>query len=100
MEVFSEAFAPFVVHVPFPYHSTMLDPIIDIRVDLWYGRRLQLNDPDRMGKCVCTQLIARMQQTLLRSVMRGSETEFSIKLVHLRRGIADLALRVPRVRQF
>ncbi|KAL5467553.1 hypothetical protein EMCRGX_G031802 [Ephydatia muelleri] len=28
--------------------------------------------------------------------MRGSETEFSIKLVHLRRGIADLALRVPR----
>ena len=41
-----------------------------------------------------------LQKTLLRSAMRGAETEFSMKLVHRRRGIADLALRVPPVSQF
>ena len=44
-----------------------------------------------------TSLCLWLQQTLLRSAMRGAETEFSIKLVHRWRGIADLALRVPRV---
>ena len=53
------------------------------------------NDPDRMGTCI--YVLTWLQQTLLRSAMRGAETEFSIKLVHRGRGIADLALRVPRV---
>ena len=43
---------------------------------------------DRMGTFVCTQLVTT--NLVVYSAMRGAETEFSIKLVHRKRGMADL----------
>ena len=46
-----------------------------------------------MGTCI--YVLNWLQQTLLRSAMRCAETEFSIKLVHRRRGMARSCLTCP-----